>query len=31
MQAIGSEDMVEGASSFMEKRRPKFARRGSKK
>jgi len=31
VQAIGSEDMVEGASSFMEKRRPKFARRGSKK
>jgi len=31
VQAIGSEDMVEGASSFMEKRRPKFARRGSTK
>lgn len=29
VQAIGSEDMVEGASAFMDKRRPEFRRRGS--
>lgn len=29
VQAIGSEDMVEGASAFMEKRKPKFQRRGA--
>jgi enoyl-CoA hydratase/carnithine racemase len=28
VQAIGSADMVEGASAFMEKRRPDFPRRG---
>jgi 2-ketocyclohexanecarboxyl-CoA hydrolase len=28
VQAIGSADMVEGASAFMEKRSPKFPRRG---
>jgi 2-ketocyclohexanecarboxyl-CoA hydrolase len=28
IQAIGSADMVEGASAFMEKRSPKFPRRG---
>jgi len=28
VQAIGSDDMVEGATAFMEKRRPKFAGRG---
>ncbi len=28
VQAIGSDDMVEGASAFMEKRRPDFRRRG---
>jgi 2-ketocyclohexanecarboxyl-CoA hydrolase len=30
VQAIGSPDMVEGANAFMEKRRPKFPRRGSR-
>jgi enoyl-CoA hydratase/carnithine racemase len=25
VQAIGSEDMSEGATAFMEKRRPRFA------
>ena len=29
VQAIGSPDMIEGAAAFMEKRRPKFPRRGS--
>ncbi len=28
VQAIGSADMVEGASAFMEKRPPEFPRRG---
>jgi 2-ketocyclohexanecarboxyl-CoA hydrolase len=28
VQAIGSDDMVEGASAFMEKRPPNFPRRG---
>ncbi len=30
VQAIGSDDMREGATAFMEKRQPKFRRRGSK-
>jgi 2-ketocyclohexanecarboxyl-CoA hydrolase len=31
VQAIGSPDMVEGASAFMEKRRARFPRRGQRK
>lgn len=31
VQAIGSPDMLEGAQSFMEKRRPQFPRRGSRR
>lgn len=31
VQAIGSPDMVEGAQAFMEKRRPNFPPRGSKR